>query len=66
MLRNNSRVRYGGAELVFDLADQDGSQVGAAATRVGTIDPRGQVRFRFEIPQRRATTALVREVRGSF
>jgi hypothetical protein len=66
VLRNNSGVRYGGAELTFDLTDSDGSQVGAASTRVAAIDPKGMLRFRFAVPQRHADVALVREVRGYF
>jgi hypothetical protein len=65
-LKNTTGRRYRSAELAFDLTDEDGSQVGAATTRVAAVEPNGNVRFRFPVPQRNASIALVREVRGSF
>lgn len=65
-LKNNSRRRWAGADLSFDLADQEGSQVGGASTHVGTIEPRATVPFRFSIPHKNAAFVLVREIRPSY
>ncbi|HWQ52424.1 MAG TPA: FxLYD domain-containing protein [Bryobacteraceae bacterium] len=65
-LKNNASRRVAGAELVFDLADQDGSQVGSASTRVESVEPNGTLHFRFPIPHKNAAFVLVRELRPSF
>lgn len=66
VLKNNTSRRYAGAELSFHLTDEDGSQVGGASTRLGLIEPRATVPFRFPIPQKNAAFVLVREVRPAY
>jgi hypothetical protein len=61
-LKNNTD-RTVGAEVVFDLVDEAGSQVGAVVGRVEQIAPQGKADFQFPIKQQDAVFALVREVR---
>ena len=61
-VKNTSTKEIAGAELVIDLADAEGSQVGAVSTVVGKIPPLGTRNFEISIKQRRAATATVREV----
>jgi hypothetical protein len=61
-LKNNTD-RALGAEVVFDLTDAVGSQVGAVVGRVERIAPQGRADFQFLIKQQDAAFALVREVR---
>ncbi len=61
-LRNNSEVMVRVADIVFDITDQNGSQVGGVSVRVENIAPRGTSNFRMTLPQKDARTALVREV----
>lgn len=60
-LKNNTN-RAVGAEVVFDLTDAAGSQVGAVVGRVERIAPEGKANFQFPIKQQDAAFALVREV----
>ena len=61
-VKNTSTKEIAGAELVIDLADAEGSQVGAVSTVVEKIPPLGTRNFEISIKQRRAATATVREV----
>jgi hypothetical protein len=61
-VKNTSTKEIAGAELVIDLADAEGSQVGAVSTVVGKIPPLGTRNFEISIKQRRAAAATVREV----
>ena len=61
-VKNTSTKEIDGAELVIDLADAEGSQVGAVSTVVEKIPPLGTRNFEISIKQRRAATATVREV----
>ena len=61
-VKNTSTKEIDGAELVIDLADAEGSQVGAVSTVVGKIPPLGTRNFEISIKQRRAAAATVREV----
>jgi hypothetical protein len=61
-LRNNTDRTVRSADLVFDLTDGDGSQLGAVAVRVENIAPRDSANFRLPLETRTAKTALVREI----
>jgi len=61
-LRNNSDHPVHVADVVFDLADEDGSALGAVAVRVENIAPHAIANFRLTVEQRTAKTALVREL----
>jgi hypothetical protein len=61
-VKNTSTREIAGAELVIDLTDADGSQVGAVSAFVEKIPPSGTRSFEVPIKQRNAVTALVREV----
>jgi hypothetical protein len=50
------------ADLVFDVTDDEGSQLGGVAVRVENIQPRAIVPFKVTLEQRNARSALVREV----
>ena len=61
-VKNISTREIAGAELVIDLTDAEGSQVGAVSTVVEKIPPSGTKDFEISIKQRNAATAMVREV----
>ena len=61
-LRNNTDNMVRVADVVFDITDQEGSQLGGVSVRVENIAPRGVASFRVSLPQKDARTALVREV----
>src|ERR1022692_93808 len=61
-VKNTSTRQNAGAELVIDLTDAEGSQVGAVSTVVEKIPPSGTKDFEISIKQRNAATAMVREV----
>jgi hypothetical protein len=64
-LRNNSTKRLGAVDVVFNLTDSTGSQVGAVNGHVENLDPKALKAFEFPILQRNAAFALVREVNAS-
>jgi hypothetical protein len=61
-LRNNGEHAIRAADVVFDVIDADGSQLGAVAVRVENIGPHATAAFRQALEQRSATSAIVREV----
>ena len=61
-VKNTSAKAIAAAELVIDLTDAGGSQVGAVAAVVENIPPSGTKDFEIAIKQRNAATALVREI----
>ncbi len=61
-VRNNTDRRFSSAELVFDLTDSRGSQVGAVSTTVQNLAPQATAKFSFAIKQENAKFVLVREV----
>jgi hypothetical protein len=63
-LRNNSEHAIDVADVVFDLTDQEGSQLGGVSVRVEHIPAKGTASFKVTVPQTDARTALVREVRS--
>jgi hypothetical protein len=61
-VKNSSTKEIATAELVIDLTDPEGSQVGAVIVIVEKIPPSGTKGFEISIRQRNAANALVREV----
>jgi hypothetical protein len=61
-LRNNTENLVRVADVVFDITDEEGSQVGGIAVRVENIEAKGTGTFRVALPQKTARSALVREV----
>jgi hypothetical protein len=63
-IRNNTDNLVRVADLVFDITDQEGSQLGGVSVRVENIPAKGTSTFRYVLPQRDGRTALVREVQS--
>jgi hypothetical protein len=61
-VRNNTENMVRVADVVFDITDQGGSQVGGVSVRVENIKPKSVATFRVSLPQKDARAALVREV----
>jgi hypothetical protein len=61
-LKNNSTKRFAAVDVVFNLTDSTGSQVGAVNGHVENLDPKAVKAFEFPIQQRNAAFALVREL----
>jgi hypothetical protein len=62
-VRNRSSRRIGHADVIFDLADQHGSRLGAVDAIIDGVAPGAIVSFRQPIAQHAASVAIVREVR---
>jgi len=63
-VRNNSDKIVNVADLVFDVTDSDGSQLGGVSVKIENIPAKGTATFRLSLPQHEGRTALVREVRS--
>ena len=61
-IRNQTDHAIRNAEVVFDLADDSGSQVGAVSHRFAALPAGSQTEFQFPVAQRDAAHALVREI----
>jgi hypothetical protein len=61
-LRNNSDHPVSVADVIFDVTDEDGSQLGGVAVRVENIAPKATASFKVTLEQQAARTALVREI----
>lgn len=61
-LRNNTDHIVRVADVVFDVTDEDGSQLGGVAVRVENIAARSVAPFKVTVEQRGARSALVREL----
>jgi hypothetical protein len=61
-VRNNTDHPVQIAELVFDVTDEGGSQLGGVAVRVENLKPRSVRQFDTALQQRTAFGALVREI----
>jgi len=61
-LRNNTGRTVNLADIIFDVTNVDGSQLGAVSVRVENIAPHATVDFRLPLEQKTARNALVREV----
>ncbi len=60
---NNTAHPIQTAEIVFDLTDSSGSQLGGVSERVENLAPQVRQKFRLPIDQSTASFVLVREVR---
>jgi hypothetical protein len=61
-VRNNTDHVVRSAELVFDLADMNETQLGSASTTVKDLAPKSTANFEFPVAVREAVMATVREV----
>jgi hypothetical protein len=61
---HNKSDRVQMADIVFDVTDDEGSQLGGVSVRVDNIPANGTAPFRVTLPQRTAQNALVREVKS--
>jgi hypothetical protein len=61
-LRNNSDKAVRVADIVFDVTNSEGSQVGGVSVRVENIPARQIASFRMMLPQRDARGAIVRDL----
>jgi hypothetical protein len=64
-VRNNTAHAIAVTDVVFDLADTSGSQVGAVRGHIENLPPKTTKDFEFPIKQRDATFVLVRELSTS-
>jgi hypothetical protein len=62
-MRNRTDKTIAHAEVVFDLADQRGSGLGAVSAEFDRIPPLGSAAFQLPIEQTAAAIAIVRDVR---
>ena len=60
---NNTTHAISTAEIVFDLTDSVGSQLGGVSQKLENLRPQIRQSFRMPIEQQEARFALVREVR---
>jgi hypothetical protein len=61
-LRNNSARNFAAVDVVFNLTDSTGSEVGAVNGHIENLAPKSVKAFQIPIPQRNASFAMVREV----
>jgi len=62
IVQNTGKRTIAGAELIMDLTNATGSQVGAVSAIIGQIPAAGRRDFNISVKQRDATYALVREI----
>jgi hypothetical protein len=62
MVKNNTSRLIRTTEIVLNLADATGSNLGAVRAQVDNLAPNATVKFQIPIEQKDATIALVREV----
>jgi len=61
-IRNTTDHAISVAELIFDVTDEEGSQLGGVSVRVENVPARAIVPFKSPLQQQSARSALVREV----
>jgi len=61
-IRNTTDHQISVAELIFDVTDDEGSQLGGVSVRVENVPPHAIVPFKSVLQQQAARSALVREV----
>jgi len=64
-VRNNTAHAIAVTDVVFNLADTSGSQIGAVSGHIENLPPKTTKDFEFPIKQRDATFVLVRELSTS-
>ncbi|HUK16876.1 MAG TPA: FxLYD domain-containing protein [Bryobacteraceae bacterium] len=62
-VRNNAAHAFHEAEVIFDLTDQTGSQVGAVSVKLSNLAAGASATFSAPVAQESAVLAWVREVR---
>lgn len=62
-VRNNTAHSIQTTNVVFELADADGSRVGAASTQIADLAPNSSLKFTVPIEASNAAAVIVREVR---
>jgi hypothetical protein len=60
---NNTTHQIESAEIVFDLTDSTGSQLGGVSQRLENLSPKIRQNFRLPIEQSTAISVVVREVK---
>jgi hypothetical protein len=60
---NNTAHQIHSAEIVFDLTDAMGSQLGGVSQKIENLPPQNRQAFRLPIEQRTASLVLLREVK---
>jgi len=63
-VRNNTDHLVRVADIVFDVTDGDGSQLGGVSIRVENIAAKSTAPFKAVLEHRSAKAALVREIRS--
>jgi len=61
-VRNTTDHPVALAELIFDITDDEGSQLGGVSVRIQNVPPHAIVPFKTVLQQQNARSALVREV----
>jgi len=61
-LHNRTGRSFQSVDVVFEMTDSQGSQLGAVRAQVNGVPARGTVEFQLPIAQKRAAYALVREI----
>ena len=61
-VKNNSARNFAAVDVVFNLTDATGSQLGAVNAHIENLAPKSVKAFQIPIPQRNASFAMVREV----
>ena len=62
-VRNRTANRIQEVEIIFNLTDSVGAQLGAVSVTVKNLPGKGDAAFRVPLRQRQARSALVREIR---
>jgi hypothetical protein len=62
LVRNNSASNFAAVDVVFNLTDSMGSQLGAVNGHIEHLEPKSVKTFQFPIRQQNAAIAIVREV----
>ena len=61
-VQNNTTHQIHSAEIVFDLTDGSGSQLGGVSQKLDDVAPKARVNFRLPIEQKNARLVLIREI----
>ncbi len=64
VVKNTTAREIAMTNVVFDLTNSTGSQIGAVSATVENLPPSGHKEFQIPIKQRDAAFALVREVKS--
>ena len=62
-VRNNTDRHFRSVDLIFDLTDAAGSQLGAVSVHLASLQAKGMTEFHLSLEQKTAVNALIRDVR---